>query len=135
MMRPITISIALWIVINITGAYENSEIFEWGIWLKGFICMLPLATCWFFNKLIASLLSFSGMGFLFLTALGIFEGLDLNRVFFNGCSVGFVSGFFIAYLVHLPRSYKAGYFLSEMDRYPILSRYFQRKIKESNIGE
>ncbi|KZX81842.1 hypothetical protein A3715_18795 [Oleiphilus sp. HI0009] len=135
MKRPITMCVALWFVMNITGAYENRDMFEWTVWFKGFVCMLPLATVWFFNKFISSLLSFSGMVFLVITAMGAFEGLEFNRVFFSGCSIGFVLGFLVAYLVHLPRSYKAGYLISEMDRYPALSRYFSRKIKESNLRE
>ena len=132
MNRPITITLAFWLYLNISGAYGNREVFDLWIWGTGFLCMLPLATVWFFNKAIAGLLSITGIGFLLLTAMGVFEGYALNKVFFNGCSVGFVSGFIIAYMVHLPRSYKAGLFLSEMDNYPAISKYFQKKISEAN---
>ena len=103
MNRPITVGIALYVVIIFAGLIDNADIWNWTSYFYGLITGLPIFYCWAANKKIGAVLSLVGFSLFFMLLFGLDVASD--RVFFSGISNGLIVGLIPTYLFNRPRSY------------------------------
>ena len=130
-IKPITLTISFVLVACMYNIYDL-----WGNWsnssfLTGYICGLPLITCYFANNKIRILLFSLGILSLLLMMFDLASHYERDRLFFVGLSLGAISGWFPAYWLMRER---ISAFLSEAaysEGYEKLGAYFKANINKN----
>jgi hypothetical protein len=112
------------------GIYEFRDDWSHTSFFSGYICGLPLITCFFGNKKIGSFLSIVGVISLLLLAFGVADHFERDRIFFIGLSLGGLSGWLPAYFLMQQRIAKFLAMAAHHEGYESLSVFFENKTRE-----
>jgi len=131
MIKPITTSIIFMLSASFFNIYEMQGEWNWASFLWGVICGIPLITIHWKNKQIAWVLTFTGLALLFLSGIGAFEGVEHDRLFFVGITLGAILGVIPGVYFNRPKSFVILAICCRIDKNHTLADMFLKKHDDS----
>lgn len=98
-IRPITCACAFVFCGAIFNLYEDASLSSWRNLAIGILAGLPVMTCYFSSPGVRIAIAILSICVFSSALVGILNGIQLDRVFFSGVSIGVIAGWLPAFLL------------------------------------